>query len=105
MSARFTPGPWTVEQVNVSESSPMLFVCGPEGANVCALADHEKSVVRPNARLIAAAPKLLEAAEAALQALEGVDALMHKHGMMLGVNCPAISPLRAAILSAKGEEE
>ncbi|MCP4619963.1 MAG: hypothetical protein GY844_26435 [Bradyrhizobium sp.] len=50
------------------------------------------------------APELLEAAEAALQALVGIDALMHRHGMMKGMNCPAIAPLRAAIAKARGEQ-
>ena len=47
--------------------------------------------------------ELLAAAQDALQALVGVDRLLHKHGMMIGVECPAIAPLRAAIAKATGK--
>lgn len=46
--------------------------------------------------------ELLVAARDALQALVGVDRLLHEHGMMSGVECPAIAPLRAAITKARG---
>lgn len=101
-----TPGPWKGD-LNVDEDQFNVYPdTGKMEFPICIMPDFIKPDLNAaNARLIAAAPELLEAAEKALQALEGVDALMHKHGMMQGVNCPAIAPLRAAILSAKGEEE
>lgn len=45
---------------------------------------------------------LLQAAEVALDALVKVDALLHRHGMMIGIDCPAIEPLRTAIAKARG---
>lgn len=46
--------------------------------------------------------ELVEAARDALAALEGVDRLLHAEGMMVGIDCPAIEPLRKA-LSQYGE--
>jgi DNA-binding MarR family transcriptional regulator len=46
---------------------------------------------------------LLDAAQRALQALEGIDKMIHGHGLMQGVECPAIPFLRAAIAKARGQ--
>jgi hypothetical protein len=62
---------------------------------VCAV--HHDS---PHKGLIAAAPDLYAAAEGALKALIGIDDIMHRAGMMQGVECPAIAPLRDALSKA-----
>lgn len=48
--------------------------------------------------------ELVEAAKMALAALEGTDRLLHANGMMAGVSCPAIEPLRKALSLYGGEK-
>lgn len=101
-SAGHEEGPWFLDPVDVCE----CHVLGPSNnfcANVIATV-HDTGLAqgRANARLIAAAPDLLEAAEKALEALVGIDRLLHKYGMMQGVECPAIPYLRTAISKATG---
>lgn len=60
MSALHTPGPWRVERYLGREDS--WFVRGPFDERVCG--QGSGPVVEANARLIAAAPELLEALEA-----------------------------------------
>ena len=103
MSAQHTPGPWAVSIVDPHRV--VLASGGSKGLEVAQAKEfvpqyREQSLA--NARLIAAAPDLLKAAEQALKALEGVDELLHRHGFMQGLNCPAIKPLRAAIAKATG---
>jgi hypothetical protein len=66
---------------------------------------HCAEMAGPNARLAASAPDLLEAAILALRALEGIDKLLHQHGMMGGVSCPAIAWLETAISRALGKDQ
>lgn len=94
-----TPGPWSVGM------KPGPLVYGPRGELVTPtipsmLAAGENIA---NARLIAAAPELLEAAEAALLRLEsmGLDLLGADEDAMLNRETRAI--LRAAIQKARGE--
>lgn len=44
---------------------------------------------------------LLEAAKQALEALRGVDRILHAEGMMKGIQCPAIPVLEDAISLAE----
>lgn len=46
---------------------------------------------------------LIAVAEDALKALEASDATLHQLGMMEGIDCPVIEPLRAAIAKARGD--
>lgn len=102
MSAKHTPGPWFVWEGDVYAGSPTVKQRGRlEGhrAQVCTVEDYEapKTVARANARLIAAAPDLLEA-------LEGI---VREFDSMVILVSPVIQHLiessRAAIAKAKGE--
>ncbi len=95
-----TPGPWMFECEDVgtygshfwleSEAGEEI-ICQSENAHQGVLAKGEDFVA--NARLIAAAPELLEALEGLLNALP--SATSH----------PAIKKARAALAKAKGETE
>jgi hypothetical protein len=50
----------------------MLFVCGPDQASICEVATHAPETSAPNARLISAAPDLLEASKAVLGWLDNL---------------------------------
>lgn len=63
-----TPGPWIAEG---SEMNATVWVRGPDGKRVCSVKRCETDF--DNARLIAAAPDLLEA----LQKISAIDNLMH----------------------------
>ena len=105
MSAH-TPGPWKVDSpprtvtfepafaVNGDYGPPLAFVLGSD--------DHPE--VRANARLIAAAPDLLEALEAALPWID----LARGSDLNTDASHEAIDRIeaqaRAAIAKAKGEE-
>lgn len=65
----------------------------------------ETGETEANATLYAAAPDLYAAAAGALKALVGIDEMLHRHGMMQGVACPAIEPLRAALSRASLVQE
>lgn len=81
-----TPGPWTLEPGIGGGFSGMI--SGPEHS-VAAVCNYYPKAVLANALLIAAAPDLLAACEAAIYALKG-----REHDGFL----------RAAIAKAKGEE-
>ena len=89
--AKHTPGPWHVGM------KPGPIVYGEDGAQVAPL--HvpmvPKEENRANARLIAAAPELLEALENLLEHVENRDAL--------GAYWADPMAARAAIAKAKGE--
>lgn len=105
MTTKHTPGPWTMHH------------CFNDGAEVCAIAPVawcgaastygasstqriDAAEARANARLIAAAPDLLEACEILTEAQRRADA--GEHG---GFGCyvDAVDKARAAIAKAKGE--
>lgn len=59
--------------------------------------------VWPKGTLVAdKVPSLYEAAQYALDALIAIDAMLHRNGLMVGVENPAIAPLRDAL--AHGEK-
>jgi hypothetical protein len=92
-----TPGPWTVEgegseleiwQHELGEVAYLRCLNPRKEAHDAMLAD---------ARLIAAAPELLEAATAALKELSDLNNHFYRDG-----EWPAVAQLRAAIAKAKG---
>lgn len=101
--ATHTPGPWT------STVSPFgqVEVRGDEGAFVCRLrhmdGEFDTTILteqnKANARLIAAAPELLEALKAVAAALE--SALVGKRDIILTPE-DALAEARAAIAKATG---
>lgn len=82
---KHTPGPWRYTPWHIEEGNPT--VRAPEGWLICETSSDA------NARLIAAAPDLLEALRDALCALE-----------CCGKDYPAATKARAAIAKAVGHE-
>lgn len=91
MTTKHTPGPWHVDDDDgtiLSEDGSEVF------ASHCSGDWHYIAALPADRRLIAAAPDLLAACEAALQAMDAID-----------VGTSWISDaLRAAIAKAKGEK-
>ena len=95
--SKHTPGPWTVQRdfrgygtfqiVEAGERERSLLMCG-DAAGV------PRGEMQANARLIAAAPDLLESAESILLMLDGTD-----HSTKID----RMAQLRAAIAKARGE--
>lgn len=106
--SKHTPGPWILETVRTQ--SGLCHKVGPFPAkredlpsrHACLYADYPSSCnpadqeLEANARLIAAAPELLEALEASLDYIE-----RHTYGGTDGL--ALIDKTRAAIAKAKGE--
>lgn len=98
-----TPGPWRVEE---SWGAPCIQAKKRPVATVLYHNGSEDPDVEANARLIAAAPDLLAAAEAAAAACDCTNGLI-----VTGATpfleygpCPKCATLRAAIAKARGEE-
>jgi hypothetical protein len=92
--ADHTPGPWTIEESNVGYG-PCYYIEGGDGSYVIhgegtAWSESDKA----NARLIAAAPELLEALKVA------ADALGSEEGM-----AAAYRLAREAIAKAEGQRQ
>lgn len=87
----FTPGPWAVEIDRGGASTLVSYDTGPESGAICKLygSGEEKQA---NARLIAAAPELLEACKHTLTSLVDLHPKMRA----------SISKLVAAIAKAEG---
>ena len=93
-----TPGPWKIEEY----SEGTLEVHGVDGKCVCTLFGHyeDDSTVYPTARLIAAAPELLEACEDAIECLEEfLEDVTDDSGA--NVDNPLLVKLRAAVKKAE----
>lgn len=88
-AAKHTPGPWKLDGV-------WGLVIGPKGQEICAIHARLPEVpteqAKENARLIAAAPDLLEACRKLLAFLESTI-----------IKGPAVDELRAAIDKAEGD--
>lgn len=109
-----TPGPWKAMPMpeGLSEDFGRWWVRGPvtdetQYQSICTLSDWETlDRQAANARLIAAAPELLKAAEAAERELVGTAYLLKSAGIMPARFWPesaALSDIRAAIRAAKGD--
>lgn len=101
-----TPGPWRVgEGSYVVADHPVPEIRGSEevehygGHLIC------ESVSPSNARLIAAAPDLLEALKAILEADEEAEAEFQKMGIPPEEEHPITIAARAAIAKATGKEQ
>lgn len=90
MTTKHTPGPWNFD--NHSPALPVLGIYAADGKNPFH-GDRSQEELAANARLIAAAPELLEALQGLLNALP--SATTH----------PAIKVARAAIAKAIGEQK
>lgn len=92
-AVQHTPGPWVKGQNCIEDAQ----------ANIIATASYEQSgYVQANAHLIAAAPDLLEAAQAALYAMTHDDKEVNPNAWALQL--AAIEQLTAAIAQATGNQ-
>lgn len=95
MSAKHTPGPWRVKR---SESKPAFNVVGTKVgckykiARCPYISDDDKQEAEANAKLIAAAPELLEALQCLFNACEVLQ--------VLPKNAPEIKLAKSAIKKA-----
>ena len=92
---KHTPGPWTYEQI-----SNNAYVIDENGSAVM-LYRNPDDEMKANARLIAAAPELLEALEGML----AIDQENHQRGHDDDDVCKEVQTARAAIAKAKGEQK
>jgi hypothetical protein len=93
MSTKHTPGPWKVVPHGVEPENP-------DGCEFDVTVDTRSPVGMANARLIAAAPELLEALEAAVFALEPNGTPVTEAEKY---RAKAATAARAALAKAKGE--
>ncbi|SAK88062.1 hypothetical protein AWB76_06274 [Caballeronia temeraria] len=91
MSTKHTPGPWTVERGDWSEEGNVRFEI--EGIKVFKAAD---------ARLISAAPDLLESLRTTATFLQSATLIMDKGSRQMALE--TVAEARAAIAKATGEE-
>lgn len=92
--SKHTPGPWTVNGCRVEATSGAMVAGVFDGTNANVT---DRDAEQANARLIAAAPELLESLESALYGVEGnhpLDADIHSWQ----------DAARLAIAKAKGEQ-
>ena len=92
MNTKHTPGPWRVQRQNPSPTTGEWMISGANPGYLAEVRDCGSGDVQANARLIAAAPDLLDALKDALCALE-----------CCGKDYPAASKAKAAIAKATGE--
>lgn len=105
---KHTPGPWGVDDAG---GEAPFGVFAEDGDAVCYLTENpmgglglrEYAEDQANARLIAEAPNLLEAAKAAREWLTFLETQEHPVGRMLLI-ADALSKLDAAIAAAEGVE-
>lgn len=97
MSAQHTPGPWIAVGAWVEhpdDSIPDICTCDPEDMGQEGRSDKE---IRANARLIAAAPDLLEACKLIVSAFDALAPISAARNEPLQINAA-----RAAIVKAGG---
>jgi len=93
MTSKHTPGPWTVE---ISEGELVVGQPGPDGSIVYVERYYpEDPEHRANARLIAAAPELLEALKKA--------EIILRLAPILGKEEACLTEVQAAIAKAEGD--
>ena len=88
MKAQHTPGPW---QQSARQPYSVIGTCARD---ICMILDSGSDIQKANARLIAAAPELLDA----LKALMSRDLDHRLHGF------PELEKARAAIVKAEGAQ-
>jgi|SRR5688572_11953731 len=115
--AKFTPGPWQAEQDDVPYDGGFETWCvNADGAGICMM-DCPKDDMEANARLISAAPDLLEAAEEIVKRhVSSSHNAIHPSGRfcdVCGLNsdqnvhtprCPILA-VEKAVAKAKGESQ
>lgn len=99
MSGKPTPGEWTVEKVHLLGGTPAAGQYDVMSGNVRVAITTYSTEGHANARLIAAAPELLAACEAALAYLELCDCLVGPDHMPADKGLPSV--LNNLILKAR----
>ncbi|TFZ45654.1 hypothetical protein E5C33_09265 [Stenotrophomonas maltophilia] len=92
MSSKHTPGPWTYSH---GEHPNFFYIDSPSGDVVYVTASLQPDHVEANARLIAAAPELL-------QALQLVECVYRKNCVNEGEPSSVLDSMQAAIAKATG---
>ena len=106
--AQFTPGPWSLCNWMVGNNTPTgeVTICGPEGdEHICTMDGNEDN--QANGNLIAAAPEMYAALQAALCVCEAEVELRGENDSddYLGGSAFAIAEMiRAALTKAEGRE-
>lgn len=90
--AKFTPGPWLTPNLDEPYSSRQFWVTDADGELIAAVAG-DNAEAEANARLIAAAPKLLSACQAQHDAIDRLFALCIEH-------VPGFLPSKSAMWQA-----
>lgn len=108
MSSKHTPGPWTYQE---NSDAYTHIVRGPTNCLICQLSQSTHVEIEANARLIAAAPEMLQALTAVVEAMDkgGLDELMCCNGRECGCRAATngdllVHELRALIAEATGEQ-
>ena len=97
----FTPGPWVVERSSEKSGWSGISVKAPSGAYLANLVFQLTENERANARLIAAAPALLEALQSLMRT---IDSARGKPVTFFdGMRDCSVTKARAAIKAATGE--
>lgn len=105
MNIKHTPGPWTVHSCEVHPHHEIIAECG---RRIATQNDYHDGQDKANARLIAAAPELLDALKEARSMLETASRYFPKsiHNSdrfsLLNVLANTVNP---AIAKAEGEEQ
>ncbi len=97
--SKHTPGPWRVEHQNPSPTTGEWMIAGSKPGYLAEVRDCGSGDVRANARLIAAAPDLLEACELIVSAFDQLAPMSSARNEPLQINAA-----RAAIAKARGEQ-
>ena len=92
--SKYTQGPWNVRRQNPSPTTGEWMIAGAKPGYLAEVRDCGSGNVEANARLIAAAPELLEALQNLLKVHEGIGGTKYHAGDIA----------RAAIAKATGEQ-
>jgi hypothetical protein len=100
--AKHTPGPWSVTESFCNNACNRLVVKRKTwGGEVVADLGEAPDASRANARLIAAAPEMLEALRAMVSRAPFIDQSVTAEGL---ANCEALAKAGHAIRQAEGEQ-
>ena len=77
MEKKFTEGKWIIDDIDILSESGMA-ICQVYDASDSHILDMDMDVVNSNAKLIAAAPDMLEALEYIIESINPVDACRGK---------------------------
>lgn len=99
MSVKYTPGPWVAAGFWVEhpdENVPDICTCDPRDIDRSSLL-RSHSEIKANARLIAAAPDMLEALQSLVRAVEQFTSAV-------ALGWPELEQAKAVITQATGEQ-